>query len=37
MNLGMSGSDFSTIPTKQEELNLTHFKLVLVNKGLIVT
>ena len=30
----VSGPVVSTVPTKQEELPLTHFKLVLVNRGL---
>ena len=30
----MSGPVFNTLPTKQEELILINFKLVLINKGL---
>ena len=33
-SLHVSGPVVSTVPTKQEELLLTHFKLVLVNRGL---
>ena len=36
-SLHVSGPVVSTIPTRQEELILTHFKLVLVNRGLIST
>ena len=33
-SLHVSGPVVSTVPTKQEELLLTHFKLVLVNRGI---